>query len=73
MPLRGSKGFFSSLGIPTGKPPRGLLRGSGIFSGSGLVVPFRRCTSVSLRESLEFLILTRFARIVQIDSRESRH
>ena len=41
LPLRGSKGF-SSLGIPTGKPPRGLLGGSAIFSGSGLVVPLRR-------------------------------
>ena len=46
-PLEALSGF-SSLGIPTGKPPRGPLRGSGIFSGSGLVVPFRRCTSVSL-------------------------
>ena len=42
-------GVFSFLGIPTGKPPRGPLRGSGIFSGFGLVVPLRRCTSVSLR------------------------
>ena len=42
-------GILSSLGIPTGKPPKGPLRGSGIFSGSGPVVPLRCCTSVSLR------------------------
>ena len=42
---------FSSLGIPAGNPPRGPLRGPGILSGSGLVVPLHRCTSVSLRWS----------------------
>ena len=44
-------GVASALGIPTGKPPRGPLRGSGFFSGSGLVVPLHCCTSISLRVS----------------------
>ena len=50
-------GVLSPLGTPTGKPPRGPLRGSGFsfFSGSGLVLPLHRCTSVSLRE-LQFAI-----------------
>ena len=50
-PLEALRGF-SSLGNSTGKSPRGPLGGSRFFSGSGLVVPLRRCTSVSLRFSL---------------------
>ena len=39
-PLEALRVFFL-LRFPTGKPPRSPLRGSGIFSGSGLVVPPR--------------------------------
>ena len=51
-PLEALRGFFFSRNSPTGKPLRGPLRGSGIFSGSGLVLPLRRCTSVSQKESV---------------------
>ena len=35
---------------PSESLERGPLRGSGFFSGSGLVVPLHHCTSISLEE-----------------------
>ena len=47
-PLEPLRVFLFSMNSHS-KTSEGPLRGSGIFGGSGMVVPLRRCTSVSLR------------------------